>query len=72
MKAGDFRNMSDEELGQTVRELKRELFNLRFQWSTGQLEKTDRLATARKDVARALTILRERQVASGAGKAEGN
>ncbi len=68
MKAGEIRNLTSEELVQTVRDLKRELFNLKFQLSTGQLEKTDRLAQVRRDVARAMTILRERQLA-GTGQA---
>jgi len=71
MKSGEFRNLTNEELEQSVRDLKRELFNLKFQLSTGQLEKTDRLAQIRRDVARALTILRERQLAGAAQAAEG-
>lgn len=71
MKAGEFRNLTNEELVQSVQDLRRELFNLKFQLSTGQLEKTDRLAQVRGDIARALTILRERQWAGTTQATEG-
>ena len=71
MKAGELRNLTNEELTQAVRDLRRELFNLKFQLSTGQLEKTDRLAQVRRDIARALTLLRERQLAGAAPATEG-
>jgi len=66
MKAGELRNLTNEELLQAVRDLRRELFSLKFQLATGQLEKTDRLVHVRRDIARALTLLRERQLAEAA------
>ena len=59
MKANELRNMSKEELLSKVDELKAELFNLRFQLATGQLENTTVIASTKRDIARCLTILRE-------------
>jgi large subunit ribosomal protein L29 len=52
--------MSDDELAQKARELSEELFNLRFQLSMGVAKNPARVAQARRDLARAQTILRER------------
>jgi large subunit ribosomal protein L29 len=60
MKAAKWREMSDEELEQKARELGEELFNLRFQLSMGVAKNPARVAIARRDLARAQTILRER------------
>jgi large subunit ribosomal protein L29 len=60
MKADKWREMSDEELEQKARELGEELFNLRFQLSMGVAKNPARVAIARRDLARARTILRER------------
>ena len=60
MKATKWREMSDEEVQQKVRELGEELFNLRFQLSRGVAKNPARVAIARRDLARAKTILRER------------
>ncbi|HZP38532.1 MAG TPA: 50S ribosomal protein L29 [Methylomirabilota bacterium] len=60
MKAAKWREMSDEEVQQKVRELGEELFNLRFQLSMGVAKNPARVAIARRDLARARTILRER------------
>ena len=60
MKATKWREMSDEEVQQKVRELGEELFNLRFQLSMGVAKNPARVAIARRDLARAQTILRER------------
>jgi large subunit ribosomal protein L29 len=60
MKATKWREMSDEEVQQKVRELGEELFNLRFQLSMGVAKNPARVAIARRDLARAKTILRER------------
>ena len=65
MKPGEFRNQTTEEISQTVQDLRRDLFTLRYQMSTGQLERTSRMAQVRKDIARALTILRERELIQG-------
>jgi large subunit ribosomal protein L29 len=60
MKATKWREMSDEEVQQKARELGEELFNLRFQLSMGVAKNPARVAIARRDLARAQTILRER------------
>ncbi len=60
MKAKDIRDMSTEELEQQLTELKEELFNLRFQLATGQLDNPMRVRDVRKDIARVKTIMRER------------
>ena len=58
----ELRNLSDDELAAKLRESKEELFNLRFQGATGQLESHGRLRTVRKDIARIYTIMREREL----------
>jgi len=55
--------MSEEELQRKAQDLKEELFNLKFQHATGQLENTERLPQVRKDLARVKTILREKNIA---------
>jgi len=60
--AGELRNLTQEELVARLRESKEELFNLRFQGATGQLESHGRLRAVRKDIARIYTILREREL----------
>jgi large subunit ribosomal protein L29 len=60
--AGELRNLDDAELVTKLREAKEELFNLRFQGATGQLENHGRLRAVRKDIARIYTILREREL----------
>jgi len=62
MKASELRDMTTEELTEKIGELKRELFNLRFQLATGQLDNPMRIKQVRKDIARAKTILREREL----------
>jgi large subunit ribosomal protein L29 len=59
---GELRNLDDAELVTKLREAKEELFNLRFQGATGQLENHGRLRAVRKDIARIYTILREREL----------
>ena len=59
---GELRNLDNEELVAKLREAKEELFNLRFQGATGQLENHGRLRAVRKDIARIYTILREREL----------
>ena len=63
-KAREFRELNDVELEHRLSEAKEELFNLRFQNATGQLDSTSRLAHVRKDVARIETLLREREIAA--------
>jgi large subunit ribosomal protein L29 len=60
--AADLRGLSADDLAAKLREAKEELFNLRFQNATGQLENNARLRTVRKDIARIYTILREREL----------
>ena len=66
MKAETLRELSTEELNKKVVELKEELFNLRFQMATGQLENPMQLKQVRKDIARAKTVIREREIAAPA------
>jgi large subunit ribosomal protein L29 len=60
MKAAKWRDLSDDEIRQRARELSEELFNVRFQLSMGMAKNPSRLGQARRDLARAQTILRER------------
>ena len=60
MKTIDIRKMSAEELDAKLKELKGELFNLRFQHAINQLENPHRIADVKKDIARVMTILREK------------
>jgi len=69
MKASQLREKNDGELIEQERELREELFNLRFQHSTGQLENTMAIIRVKRDIARVKTVLRERALA-GEGKAE--
>ena len=59
----DLRNMQDAELETKLAEAKEELFNLRFQLVTGQLDNPMRIKVVRKDVARILTVMRQRELA---------
>lgn len=61
----ELRQLSAEDLNSKVRELKEELFNLRFQAATGQLESHGRLSAVRKEIARVYTIIRERELGIG-------
>jgi large subunit ribosomal protein L29 len=60
MKTKDFRDLTTDELVTRVDQLKDELFNLRFQLATGQLENPMRIGEVRKSIAQSKTILRER------------
>lgn len=68
--ASDLREMSTEELVARVREAKAELFNLRFQMATGQLDNNRRLRTVRHDIARIYTVMRERELGLSAAPDE--
>jgi large subunit ribosomal protein L29 len=61
-KATDLRLLDDDELSAKLTEAKEELFNLRFQAATGQLESHGRLRAVRKDIARIYTLVREREL----------
>ena len=63
-KATQMRELNDVELLARRDEAKAELFNLRFQNATGQLENSSRISEARRDVARVETLLREREIAA--------
>jgi large subunit ribosomal protein L29 len=60
MKAARWRDLSDDEVTQKVRELSEEVFNLRFQLTMGVAKNPARIGEARRDLARAYTIIRER------------
>lgn len=62
MKAKEIRQMSEQELNTKLMDLKSELFNLRFQLATGQLDNPLRISSVRKDIARVKTIVREREL----------
>ncbi|MCR4432182.1 MAG: 50S ribosomal protein L29 [Tepidanaerobacteraceae bacterium] len=61
MKVKQIRDLSDDELMQKIKDLKGELFNLRFQAATGQLDNPMRIRQVRKTIARIKTVLTERQ-----------
>ncbi len=61
-KASELREMNDEELGTRLAEAREELFNLRFQHVTGQLDNYSRLGQLRRDIARIETLLREHEI----------
>ncbi|WP_017729590.1 50S ribosomal protein L29 [Halalkalibacterium ligniniphilum] len=62
MKANEIRNLTTAEIEQKTKALKEELFNLRFQLATGQLDNPTRIREVRKAIARAKTVLREREL----------
>lgn len=62
MTVQDIRNTETQELLNKVEEYKKELFGLRFQQATGQLENTARMRTVKKNIARIKTIIREREL----------
>ncbi|HVL98836.1 MAG TPA: 50S ribosomal protein L29 [Egibacteraceae bacterium] len=70
MDASQLRELSDAELVEKLGEHKEELFNLRFRMATGQLDNFRRLKEVRHDIARVLTVQRERELASEATQAE--
>ncbi|MDY0410055.1 50S ribosomal protein L29 [Virgibacillus soli] len=62
MKAKEIRELTTAEIEQNVKSLKEELFNLRFQLATGQLENTARIREVKKSIARLKTIARQREL----------
>jgi len=66
MKVMEVRDRSEDELRESLVDLKKEAFNLRFQQATGQLENTARVRQVRRDIARVETVLRERRSAARA------
>ena len=67
----ELRELADDELLSRLREAKEELFNLRFQAATGQLESHGRLRSVRRDIARIYTIMRERELGLSVAPSEG-
>ena len=66
MKANEFRDLTTQELEIKLADLKAELFNLRFQNATRQLDNPLKIADVKKDIARAMTILKETDLAANA------
>ncbi len=64
MKPAESRELSDEALAEKLKDCRAELFNLRFQMATSQLDNTARVTTVKKDIARVLTEQRARQIAA--------
>ena len=64
MKASEIRELTDDEIVEGLRSSRQELFNLRFQHATGALENTTRMGQVKKDIARLLTLQRERDAAT--------
>jgi large subunit ribosomal protein L29 len=62
MQAKELRDLEDAELAKRVAELRRDLFGLRFSNATGELDDTARLGRLKRDLARALTVTREREL----------
>jgi large subunit ribosomal protein L29 len=67
----ELRELHDDELETRLHEAKEELFNLRFQMATGQLDNNRRLRTVKHDIARIYTILRERELGLSVAPTEG-
>lgn len=70
--APTLRELTDDELVLRLKEAKEELFNLRFQMATGQLENNRRLRTVRHDIARIYTVMRERELGLSVSPDESN
>jgi large subunit ribosomal protein L29 len=64
MKIAEIRDMDSATLLEQVESKRQELFNLRIQWNTGSLEDPNQMRIVRKDIARILTVLRERELAA--------
>jgi len=62
MNAKELRDLTDEEIVDQIKTARREVFGLRFQLATGELENTAGVGSAKKDLARALTVARERDI----------
>lgn len=65
MNPEDLRTKSDDELRDTLTDLRKQKFNMRFQRASGQLESTSQVRTVRRDIARVKTIMGQRQSAAG-------
>lgn len=69
MKPAEIRELSDAQLVEKLKEMRAELFNLRFQMATSQLDNTARVKTVKKDIARICTELRAREINAAADAA---
>ena len=67
MRASELQDLTDVELAEQIGTARRELFGLRFQHATGELDNTAGLNRAKKEIARALTVARQREIANGNG-----
>ena len=67
MRAAQIRELGDADLVQHLDDARQELFNLRFQMATGQLDNNRRLRLVRREIARVYTVLRERELGLSAG-----
>ena len=67
MKANELRDLTDDELLEKLRDSRKQLFNLRFQQATGQLDNPRKLRLVRQDIARVLTVQNQRQVSEVPG-----
>jgi large subunit ribosomal protein L29 len=67
----EMRRLGDSELLGRLGEARRELFNLRFQLATGQLDNSERIGAVKKDIARLSTFMREREIAAAEALEEG-
>ena len=67
-RASELRNMNEAEVARLLDEAHQELFNLRFQYSTGQLKNPTRLSEVKHEIARLRTVLRERELAAARGE----
>ncbi|MCL5985320.1 MAG: 50S ribosomal protein L29 [Actinobacteria bacterium] len=65
MKVDELKELTDEELSQKLLEAKRNLFNLRFQLATGQLDNFARIKAAKKDIARVYTVKKQKELSAG-------
>ena len=72
MKASEIRKLSAEELAAKLGDLKKDLFNLRLQLATNQLENTNKITEVKRDIARVNTLIREKQLADKAYGRETN
>jgi large subunit ribosomal protein L29 len=68
MQVHELRDMSSGEIRRRLDDTYQELFNLRFQFATGQLKNVNRLSEVRHDIARMKTLLRERELAEGGSR----
>jgi large subunit ribosomal protein L29 len=71
MRPADIRDLNNTELGEHIATARRELFGLRFQHATGELDNTAGLRRAKREVARALTVAREREIDVQTGQGNG-